>query len=168
MELPILCWYMSICVEDLRHFCHIFQVPKTCENFIKLCSTGYYDNTSKKTENFQVVSFFLCLSRCYCSYVWYKQLICIFIFLLVFHRSIRNFMVCAKVASFLTYSSCACCLVWNITSAGNWVYQQSPQGLIVFTVEQRSCLCFYCISKDLMIFWCSKSNQIKPLVDYEP
>ena len=120
---------MSIRVEDLRHFCHIFQVPKTCENFIKLCSTGYYDNTSKKTENFQVVSFFLCLSRCYCSYVWYKQLICIFIFLLVFHRSIRNFMVCAKVASFLTYSSCACCLVWNITSAGNWVYQQSPQGL---------------------------------------
>ena len=24
-----------------------FQVPKTCENFVKLCSSGYYDNTSK-------------------------------------------------------------------------------------------------------------------------
>lgn len=29
------------------NFIYIFQVTKTCENFIKLCSSGYYDNTSK-------------------------------------------------------------------------------------------------------------------------
>lgn len=39
---------------NLELFCDI--VPKTCENFIKHCQTGYYDNTkfNRSIRNFMV------------------------------------------------------------------------------------------------------------------
>ena len=37
----------TVLKDLLAIFICIFQVSKTCENFIKLCSRGYYDNTSK-------------------------------------------------------------------------------------------------------------------------
>ena len=52
--------------------CSPVQVPLACENFIRHCQDGYYDNC-------------------------------------IFHRSIRNFMVCSL--SFLQSPSCSLCLL---------------------------------------------------------